>query len=635
MALALRVVGVADDVEFLATLLVVPVIGATLLVDRNLGYVVAGVAAVAYLYLRFDDIQDAGAVGVVVLVLFRAASYGGVAHMTPLLFARLSGEPEVDIGVPARHLRAEPVPVEPVAAGARAGWGDSGDRWAAEPTVATALADDAYAPESLADTYAEADVYDDAYADASVGAVDAPTSPWADEPPLDAWSPDVDGPAGVPPLERLDEPPAPRVPTGWIDDATSPLGDETIPVGYTGELFLGRITGSVPAVPPGPGVPSNGSRNGSGAGPGGVGDGVGVAPPAVGGVGGVGGNGTARPGYADTEPLRPLAPAGPVDLGLTAGRGAGTGSGSGTDWSSRVGGGAGGRGDRGRGPVSGEQPAPWTVRSDDAWDTTPARGGPAASPTTPTTPPSPTSRVSPPGGERGWSDPWPSGGTPAVRPGGERGWGDPRPSGRTPAVGPGGPGGSVGAGGWGDPRPSGATPAVGFPPAAPSHGRGAPEPPAPAPPPTPAGGVDPETRLWNAPFFRDRLNAAIARSQAAAAPFSVVMIQVPDEPFQPLPYRRQVALLRELGHQFVPRFVDHLVHLPDGEQHWFAVVLDDTDRTAAHSFERRLRTTLAGYLRSRGLRVGELQSASLTSPDDDEAMATIWASLLGADNVGA
>jgi hypothetical protein len=110
------------------------------------------------------------------------------------------------------------------------------------------------------------------------------------------------------------------------------------------------------------------------------------------------------------------------------------------------------------------------------------------------------------------------------------------------------------------------------------------------------------------------------------------MIQVADEPFQPLPYRRQVALLRELGHQFVPRFVDHLVHLPDGAQHWFAVVLPDTNKDEAHGFERQLRTALSGYLRSRGLRVETMQSASLTSPDDDEAMATVWASLLGAES---
>jgi hypothetical protein len=143
-------------------------------------------------------------------------------------------------------------------------------------------------------------------------------------------------------------------------------------------------------------------------------------------------------------------------------------------------------------------------------------------------------------------------------------------------------------------------------------------------------GVDPETRLWNARFFRDRLNVERDRAVREGSCFSVVMIQVPDAPFQPLPYRRQVALLRELGHQFIhARLVDHLVHLPDGAQHWFAVVLGGADRTGAHLVERRLRSAIGGYLRSRGLQVGEIQSASLTSPDDDEAMSAVWSSLLG------
>jgi hypothetical protein len=108
------------------------------------------------------------------------------------------------------------------------------------------------------------------------------------------------------------------------------------------------------------------------------------------------------------------------------------------------------------------------------------------------------------------------------------------------------------------------------------------------------------------------------------------MIQIPDTPFQTLSYRRQVALLRELGHQFIrAQVVDHLVHLPDGDHHWFAAVLSATDRTGAHAFERRLRSAIAGYLRNRGLGLADIQSATLTSPDDDATMSEIWASLLG------
>jgi hypothetical protein len=108
-----------------------------------------------------------------------------------------------------------------------------------------------------------------------------------------------------------------------------------------------------------------------------------------------------------------------------------------------------------------------------------------------------------------------------------------------------------------------------------------------------------------------------------------VLVQVPDGPLAALSYRRQVTLLRELGHQFVAGgLVDHLVHVPDQVQHWFAVILPDTERTSAKAFERRLRNGIGGYLRSRGLLLGDLESACLTSPDDDSALGVIWDTLI-------
>jgi hypothetical protein len=142
--------------------------------------------------------------------------------------------------------------------------------------------------------------------------------------------------------------------------------------------------------------------------------------------------------------------------------------------------------------------------------------------------------------------------------------------------------------------------------------------------------IDPETRLWTASYFRDRLAAEYDAANATGAGFSVVMIQIPDTPFRTLSRRREVALLRELGHQFIrAQVVDHLVHLPDGNHHWFAAVLSDIDRGGAHAFERRLRSAIAGYLRNRGLSLEDIQSATLTSPDDDQTMSEIWATLLG------
>jgi len=44
-----------------------------------------------------------------------------------------------------------------------------------------------------------------------------------------------------------------------------------------------------------------------------------------------------------------------------------------------------------------------------------------------------------------------------------------------------------------------------------------------------------------------------------------------------------------------------------------------------------LRLGIGGYLSSRGLRLRDLESASLTAPDDDPAMGVIWEGLIGPD----
>ena len=162
-------------------------------------------------------------------------------------------------------------------------------------------------------------------------------------------------------------------------------------------------------------------------------------------------------------------------------------------------------------------------------------------------------------------------------------------------------------------------------------------PPVSATPTVPPPPIDPETRLWTARFLCDRIAAEKAYCNRTGSPFSLVLVQVPDEPFALLPYRRQVTLLRELGHQFVAGgVIDHLVHVPDQTQHWFAVVLPDIDRAGAQVLERRLRIGIGGYLRSRGLPLSELESASLTSPDDDPALGAIWDALAArGDPAGA
>jgi hypothetical protein len=239
--------------------------------------------------------------------------------------------------------------------------------------------------------------------------------------------------------------------------------------------------------------------------------------------------------------------------------------------------------------------------------------------------PEPTGEWSPPAPSPApWSDPY---GSPAVpEPTGEWSppapWSDPYGS---PALAADDPRWQPGSqpGSWHDAMPPPSAPPAPSRPAPPRRAT-------PAAASAPAPPIDPETRLWTARFLCDRIAAEKAYCERTGSPFSLVLVQVPDEPFALLPYRRQVTLLRELGHQLVAGgVVDHLVHVPDQTQHWFAVVLPDVDRSGAQMLERRLRTGIGGYLRSRGLPLAELESASLTSPDDDPALGAIWDALAG------
>jgi hypothetical protein len=287
----------------------------------------------------------------------------------------------------------------------------------------------------------------------------------------------------------------------------------------------------------------------------------------------------------------------------------------------------------------------------DSWPPTPAASPPSPWPPTPAASPQDSWPPTPAASPDGWPhqasprDSWPP--TPAASP--DATWASLAPPAADSWPPP--PAAPVPDGGWSPaaggrpgtpapPAPAAPTPpwAAAVPEAAPSLGGNGWAPPAapghaPEEPPPPLPAVDPETGLWTARFLRDRLSAERSRSRRSRHPFSLVLVQVPDAPLAALPYRRQLTLLRELGYQFVAGgVVDHLVHVPDQEQHWFAVILPDTDRSGAQVLERRLRLGIGGYLSSRGLRLTELQSASLTAPDDDPAMAAIWDALIGPED---
>lgn len=655
VALVLAALGVAGG-EVAATILFLPVFAAGLYAGRTAGYGAAAVATVAYVMLRRSDLSGAGVASAGVVVLARGAAYAVAGHVGALAQV-LAGDGAAS-GRPATS---------------------GGDRRQAAPAVAwddpaprgrpSRVADDrtrvlvgAAGPASDANEGYGEDTYGDGPMTMSgawppdprqgpPGEHTGTTTGWGES---DAWPPDGDRhdapprgggardgwPAtgastaadddwdavqaawrrqnGLPPEEAHDRPSLPRRDDARHDDwappqasapsdtwgAPAPAGPSHDPWGEppsNGGHDAGRRSDPWGTPAADPWAPA---ANGAGA----ASDPWGTAPA----------NGSAR--HSDPwgapavdrapmtdpwgTPIGPDAPGAEHDPWATPAPGpsgpasdpwgtpSGPGGGSADPWATSPGNGSVRHSDPWGTPAStggaGGAGGPWAGLSPEAW------ASPAEGPTT--------------GQSRAvWDDP-------AVAPPVDDPWAqptDPRPSGSGPAWPPGAPASGAGRAGGG--RAGGGSPA-----------------PAPS---VPLPAVDPETGLWTAKFLRDRLYDERSRSRRSGRPFSMVLVQVPDGPLAQLPYRRQVTLLRELGYQFVAGgVVDHLVHVPDQAQHWFAVILPDTDRSGAQVLERRLRLGIGGYLSSRGLPLRDLDSASLTAPDDDPAMGQIWDSLIGPDD---
>jgi hypothetical protein len=637
VALVLTVTGVARG-EVVATLLFLPVFAAGLFVGRTAGYGAAGLATVVYVLLRRGDLSGAGVANAGVLTLTRAAAYAVAGHVGALARTFVGGgaaasrrEAGVGRAAPGRASRpqavawdepweAERSPVRahddrtrpvlvgvgpsapgPSFAGGEDGYGDgpmtTSGGWPPDPPHERA-------PGDHGDAHAGGwgDPGDQSWA----GGWPADTRPAADDdweavqaswrrqnglPAEDETANGALAPRRGARHDEWDAPHASAAPGAWGPPPPGPAGPPSDPWGTPPAHSAGPPSdpwGTAPANGAGRHSDPWGTPPAHSAGP--PSDPWGTAPA----------NGAGR--HSDPWGTPPAHSAGPASdpWGTPPAHSAGPETDS---WGTPL------------GPASPPAPDPWGGAADatQAWDAPPApegSGGPWAglSPDT--------WSAGPGAGQTGrvWDDP-------AVSPS----TGDPAGDQWSASTGRTGP-------------PSGAVPpAPGWsPPAAAPAGR--PVPPPPPPPPAAAvnlPAVDQETGLWTAKFLRDRLSAERARSRRTGHPFSLVLVQVPDGPLAQLPYRRQVTLLRELGYQFVAGgIVDHLVHVPDEAQHWFAVILPDTDRSGAQVLERRLRLGIGGYLSSRGLRLRDLESASLTAPDDDPAMGQIWEALIGPEDGG-
>jgi hypothetical protein len=628
VALVLTVTGVARG-EVVATLLFLPVFAAGLLAGRTAGYGAAGVATAAYVLLRRGDLSGAGLANAGVLTLTRAGAYVVAGHVGALARTFVgAGDGASRPGAEAR--RAAPGRASRPRTVA---WDEP---WEAERSQARAHDDRTrpvlvgVGPSASGGSFAGGE---DGYGDGPM----TMSGGWPPDPPREQAPDDYGG------ADAGWGDPAGR---GWPDGAggwpadTRPAADDD----WEAVQASWRRQNGLPAED----EPANGARSHR---RGGRHDDWGAA------------QASAAPDPWGPSPPVPAGP--PSDPWGTPAHRAGPPS---DPWGTAPANGAGRPSDPWGTPAhsAGPRSDPWGTPAhragppSDPWGTAPANG--AGRPSDPWgTPPAHSA-----GPE---TDPWGTPLGPAAPPAPDP-WGGPPDAtqawGTPPAPeGAGGPWSGVNADTWGGPGagqtgrrwddpavtqaaddrwnsptgpPSGVPSGPGWSAAA-TGPAGRPVPPAATPPPPAAvnlPAVDHETGLWTAKFLRDRLSAERARSRRSGRPFSLVLVQVPDGPLAQLPYRRQVALLRELGYQFVAGgVVDHLVHVPDDAQHWFAVILPDTDRSGAQVLERRLRLGIGGYLSSRGLRLRDLESASLTAPDDDPAMGQIWEALIGPEDGGA
>lgn len=628
VAVALVLAGVTSG-EVAATVLFLPVFAAGFVGGRPAGYAGAAVATLLYIAVRRDDLSSAGVASAGVLTLTRAAAYLVVGHVGALAQA-LAPDGSARAGAPgSRPGRTAAGPAGRRPAGQR--YDDSQPQRRPEPAWDQMWDDDRVhataidrrepvlagvaSPAAGRDPYAGVDGYGAPPPTTTMSGAwppEPPREPWRDEPQSgrpsrdgghDAGGWDDAGAGGWPaddgwPGEGTGQGPAP---TWQAGDESHPLEDDSwaavqqswrqqhgVPV--EDERGAGAAGGGAdgwayepqrPYEPqasgdgwkaPAPVDPWNDTRSGHAV------PGVGGPPAEAWPAAPSTDDGWAAPADTTAAPSDPWADAAPT--GGTWPQPPGAGPGAGDGWPGAP------------APADTGWPAPPVAAADGAWD---AAAPPAAPWDAPPPPSAPWNAPPPPPGPNGWDGP--QGDT----------W---QSTGQTEAV-------------WDDP--------------AAGHGQQPEQWAAPAEAPhTEMPAVDPETGLWTAKFLRDRLSSERARNRRTGRSFSLVLVQVPDGPLAQLPYRRQLTLLRELGYQFVAGgVVDHLVHVPDQAQHWFAVILPDTDRSGAQVLERRLRLGIGGYLSSRGLRLRDLESASLTAPDDDPAMGAIWEALIGPDEPGS
>lgn len=138
---------------------------------------------------------------------------------------------------------------------------------------------------------------------------------------------------------------------------------------------------------------------------------------------------------------------------------------------------------------------------------------------------------------------------------------------------------------------------------------------------------DDATGLGNARSVVHSIDLELSRSERYETVFSVVVVNVPADAFEPLGRRARQRLLRDLGAGVgeLVRTVDRTAHAADGRGHLVAVVLPETGAAGARVFAGRFQDWVVGFLAERGAAVdaARVGLAVHTHPGDDTELAAL------------
>lgn len=139
--------------------------------------------------------------------------------------------------------------------------------------------------------------------------------------------------------------------------------------------------------------------------------------------------------------------------------------------------------------------------------------------------------------------------------------------------------------------------------------------------------IDDQTGLYNARFLVQDLDLEVARSKRYKTIFSLSLVTVPASAFDKLARRKRRRMIRDLGEILKKsvRTMDRVAHAQDDDDHRFALVLPETERTGNEILTTRLAQGLSQHLRDNRIQISpdDISHEAITYPDDPDELQRV------------